>query len=313
MFSVIVPLYNKVKYIRHAIQTICDQKYTSFEVIVVDDGSTDGSLQELEDAIASIAVSTIDFVVITQQNQGVSTARNNGVKLAKYPYIAFLDADDWWEPTYLEEMKALIERYPEAGIYGSSYYKVKDGVNIRANIGVSEDFTDGLINYCQVYAKTFYMPLWTGATIIRKEVYNEERGFKANLVLGEDFDLWIRVALRYPVAFLNKPLAYYDQDVSVVDKAVVKQKIYSPESIYLFNLSYLDDEERKNPDLKKLLDLLRVYTLERYYLQGEYPELVKRELSKVDFSGQARYFWYFYHLPAWVIRSVFRVYRLLKK
>jgi len=123
--------------------------------------------------------------------------------------------------------------------------------------------------------------------------------------------LWIRVALKYPVAFLNKPLAYYDQDVSVTDKAVVKDRIYTPETIYIFNLDYLEEEEHSNRDLKQLLDLLRVYTLERYRLQGAYPDLVQKEIAKVDFSRQKKWYWFLYHLPVQVVKFLYAVMKIL--
>jgi glycosyltransferase involved in cell wall biosynthesis len=315
MFSIVIPLYNKAAYIEKAIRSVLNQTFQEFELIVVDDGSTDESFAQL--SVISYQLSVEDpegfskVKIVQQLNQGVSTTRNNGVKLANYDYIAFLDADDWWEPTYLEEMKGLIEAYPEAGIYGSSYYKVKDGQNIVANIGVELGFTKGLINYCQVYARTFYMPLWTGATIIKKTVFESEHGFKPEFILGEDFDLWIRVALKYPVAFLNTPLAYYDQDVAVADKAVVKDRIYTPESIYIFNLDYLWEEEQRNKDLKQLLDLLRVYTFERYRLQRAYPGLVRKEIAKVNFSQQKKWYWFLYHLPVPLVQFLYAVRKIL--
>jgi glycosyltransferase involved in cell wall biosynthesis len=125
MFSIIIPLYNKALYIAKAIQSVAAQTYQEFELIVIDDGSKDESLEKLRVTSYELRENNPDFfakiIIIEQQNQGVSITRNNGVKLAKYDYIAFLDADDWWEPTFFEEMKALIEEFPEGGIYGSSY------------------------------------------------------------------------------------------------------------------------------------------------------------------------------------------------
>lgn len=316
MFSVIIPLYNKGAYVEKAIRSVAAQTFQDFELIVVDDGSTDDSLHNAQFIIQNLELQDPDqskkIQLIQQKNQGVSTARNNGVKLAKYDYIAFLDADDWWEPDYLSEMKALIEAYPEAGIYGSSYYKVKNGRNIPANIGVEPGFKSGLINYCRVYAATFYMPLWTGATVIRKIVFEEQEGFRPSLILGEDFYLWIHVALKYPVAFLNQTLAYYNQDVEVAHKAVVGQRIYKPEEIYIFHLDDLAEEEKVNPDLKQLLDLLRVYTLERYRLQQAYPDLVKKEINKVNFAHQRQWFWFVYHCPVTLLRMCYRCKHILR-
>lgn len=313
MLSIIIPLYNKAPYIRKCLESVFAQTFTNFEIIVVDDGSTDHSLENLRATIYDLQLSEEKIKIITQQNQGVSTARNNGVKLAKYDYITFLDADDWWEPTYLEEMKAFIIRHPEAGIYGCSYFKVQNSQLIPASIGVGDDFQEGIINYCRVYSKTFYMPLTSITTVVRKSVFIEENGFKTNLILGEDFDLWIRIALKYPVAFLNKRLAYYNQDVSTEYRAVVKQRIYSPDSIYIFNLDYLSDAENRNADLKYLLDLLRVYTLERYRLQGAYKDLVRKEIVKVDFRSQKKWFWILYHFPVWTIKLYYLMGKNVKK
>jgi len=110
MVSVIIPLFNKEVYIKKCIQSVLAQTYSNFELIIVNDGSTDGSLLKVLEFVDS----RISF--LTQENSGVSIARNNGVSVSKHDYIAFLDADDWWEPTFLEEMKALVETFPDAGI-----------------------------------------------------------------------------------------------------------------------------------------------------------------------------------------------------
>lgn len=291
MFSIIIPLYNKAPYIEKALRSIQTQTFREFEVIVIDDGSTDDSFELANKLIEEFSNSTDSspplggFRGASQDNQGVSTARSNGVKLAKYPYICFLDADDWWASTFLEEMKVLIDEFPDAGIYGTNYYIVKNGNNRTAPVGVSEEFKSGKIDYCKVYAKTLCMPLWTGAVCIPKKIFDEEKGFKPNLKLGEDFDLWIRIALKYPVAFLNKPLAYYNQDVEQQGRGVVHDKIYAPDIHFIFNLDYLTEFEHKNEDLKLLLDKLRVYTLFRYRMQNAYKRDYKKEISKVNFSN----------------------------
>jgi glycosyltransferase involved in cell wall biosynthesis len=306
MFSVIIPLYNKALYIEKAIQSVLAQTFHEFELIVIDDGSTDESFAQLSVISQQLSVEEPNLFrkikIVQQENRGVSTTRNNGVKLAQYEYIAFLDADDWWEPTYLEEMKGLIEEYPEAEIYGCNYYKVQNGRNIPAQIGVEPDFERGLINYCRVYFKTMYMPLWTGATILKKIVFESENGFKPTLTLGEDFDLWIRVALKYPVAFLNRYLAFYNQDVEVANRGVIFDKLYKPETHFIFNLDYLSEEEKQNRDLKNLLDLLRVYTLERYRLQGQYKVEYMREIQKVDFGRQPMKIKLFYYSPLPILK-----------
>lgn len=302
MFSVIIPLYNKAPYIEKAIRSVAAQTFQEFELIVIDDGSTDDGIKKLEDLFNLLTPPLGGWGATQQSNAGVSVARNNGVALAKYDYISFLDADDWWESTYLEKMKGLIESFPEVGIFGSSYYSVKNGNYTKAKIGVEEGFQSGLINYFQVYAKTMWMPLWTGATIIKKSIFIENDGFKPQLKLGEDFDLWVRVAIKYPVAFLNKALAYYNQDVDQSMRGVVDNKIYDPSINFIFNLDFLKASELINTDLKKLLDKLRVYILVRYRIQNAYPEAVNREISKVDFQNIDFFYKLHYKLPCWIVK-----------
>jgi len=301
MFSVVIPLFNKAVYIEKALKSVISQTYQQFEVIIVDDGSTDDSFNKLLLAINKLQYNNIR--IINQENQGVSVARNNGVKVAKYDYIAFLDADDWWESTYLEEMKLLIEEFPQAGIYGSSYYKVKDGNNIRANIGVEPSFKKGLINYCQVYAKTMYQTLWTGATILKRSIFESEHGFKPALKLGEDFDLWIRVAMKYPVVFLNKPLAYYNQDVEFSERAI-GERYYKPQEHMLFT-DY--GEFNDYPDFRSLFEILAVYGLLPYYISGKYDYEVKSILSGIHWKNQAlKYRLYYQLLPKNLVRYWFK-------
>jgi len=298
VFSVIIPLYNKAAYIERAIQSVLSQTFQEFELIVVDDGSTDDSSTQLSVISQQLSVAAPEIYkkikVIQQQNQGVSTARNNGVKLAKYDYIAFLDADDSWELTYLEEMNGLIATYPNAGIYGSGYFIVKSGKKRIAPIGVEKNFDRGLINYCQVYSKMLCMPLWTGATIIRKSIFDLENGFNPRLKLGEDFDLWIRVAIKHPVAFLNKPLASYHQDVDLTNRAI-GEKLYKPQEHILFT-DYV--EFKNNPDFVYLYERLALYGLLPYYLKGKNKKEVKAILSQIRWDQhELKYRLYYRLLP----------------
>lgn len=110
-FSIIIPLYNKVDYIEKAIQSVLAQTYQNFEIIVVNDGSTD----EGEKIVESFHNKKI--ILINQINQGVSVARNTGAQNSKYDFLAFLDADDIWHSEFLEQLNVLINKFPEMGIY----------------------------------------------------------------------------------------------------------------------------------------------------------------------------------------------------
>ena len=302
MFSVIIPLYNKAPYVAKAIESVLGQTYRDFEVIVIDDGSTDQSLEVAK------TFENKSITIVSQPNSGVSTARNNGVKLAKYPYICFLDADDWWHPTFLEEMKRLITDFSDAGIYGSGYYIVKNGQERIAPIGVPQGFEQGIIDYCEVYAKTLCMPLTSISVVIPKHIFDEEKGFKSQLKFGEDFDLWIRIALKHKVILVNKPLAYYNQDVDVNNRAI-GSRFYKPEEHMLFS-NYGDFMH--NEGFRFLFERLALYGLLSYYLNDVNKLEVYQILSEINWDKhESKYHQYYKKFPRWAVKVWFKIIKKL--
>ena len=294
-FSVIIPLYNKAPYVRKTVESVLGQTFGDYELIIVDNGSNDGS----HEIVAAFTDHRIKIVRL-EENVGVSNARNKGVAMASAPIVTFLDADDWWDPTFLEEMAGLIERHPDAGIYGTGYYIVKNGKKRLAPIGVDEGFEEGEINYCAVYAKTLCMPLTSITVAMPKAVFDETGGFKPHLKLGEDFDLWIRIALKHKTVFLNKPLSNYNQDVDVTYRGT--HHLRDPKEHMLWNLGYLEPEEKTNADYKQLIDNLRTYSLLPYLLTKQYRSAARQELAKVDWSRQPANTARLYRLPVGILR-----------
>ncbi|MFZ4798873.1 MAG: glycosyltransferase family 2 protein [Bacteroidia bacterium] len=310
MFSIIIPLYNKAPFVEKAIRSVAAQTFQEFELIIIDDGSTDDSFSIAQRALSSLTPPLGGWGAATQQNSGVSTTRNNGVKLAKYDYIAFLDADDWWESDFLEEMNRLVKEYPDASIYGSSYYIVKNGQKRIAPIGIETGFEKGYINYCQVYAKTLCMPLTSISVIIPKSIFELENGFNPTIKLGEDFDLWLRIAMKYPVFFLNIPLANYNQDVELKNRAI-GEKFYEPQQHMLFK-DY--GELNNNSDFRRLIEDLAVYGLIPYYLAGKNKTEVNTILSRINWKNHAfKYRLYYKYLPKPVVKFWFKALKLASK
>ena len=329
-FSVIIPLYNKAPYIRKALESVFAQTYTDYELIVVDDGSSDNSLATAKQCITDrCAVDRCTVEIIEQANSGVSAARNNGVDASSGDYIAFLDADDWWEPTYLERMAQLIEDYPEAGLYACNYVYYKPG-----KTHVALDIPTGYINYPKAYCESGAMPVWTGATIILRAVFDEMGGFPVGIKLGEDFLLWAKTALHYPVAFLNEALAWYNNDVPVNLRAT--RNLHASEHHMLFRLELLGDKAMRRSDennskaetsactpytacmgdtqqlccdtpskadWKSLLDKLRSTGLLDYWMSKEYHDLAAQELAKVDWSKQPASVIKMYKTPICILKA----------
>lgn len=303
-FSVIIPLYNKSSYVTKAIDSVLSQSLADFELVIMDDGSKDNSYEVATKAIEGRE----NCHIHRQENAGVSMARNNAAALSRGDYLCFLDADDWWDPNFLMEMSGLIAACPEAGIYGTGYTIVDEARHRTrvAPVGVEPGFEKGYINYCKVYAKTLAMPLWTGAVCIPRAVFNEMQGFPKGIKLGEDFLLWLKIALKYKVAFLNKPLAFYNQDVEAANRGVIR-KGYDPDTFMTFHFDQFGEEEKANPDLKVLLDRLRVYSLLRFRFTNSYKERVDREIGKVDFANVDRKYWCLYKLPFPIIAVYLKI------
>ena len=315
-FSIIIPLYNKAPYIRKALESVFAQTYNDYEVIVVDDGSTDDSCA-IADKIVREAMGNglwaIDeetncqspianrLMLLKQQNSGVSAARNNGVAQAKGDYIAFLDADDWWEPTFLEKMAQLIEDYPEAGLYACNYIYYKPG---KTHVAVRNVET-GYFNYPRAYYEGGAMPVTSISVVIPRKVFDEMGGFPLGVKLGEDFLLWAKIAMQYKVAFLNEALAWYNNDVPATLRAT--RNLHAPEHHMLFNLGRLGDEamrrEAKGDDWKMLIDKLRVNSLLEYWISKEYHHQAAEELEKVDWTKQPANVKSLYKTPIWILKA----------
>ena len=294
-FSVVMPLYNKAPYVRKAVESVVGQTFADRELIVVDDCSTDGSVAVVE----QIADPRIRVVQLAE-NGGVSAARNHGVALSEAPFVCFLDADDWWEPTFLEEMAGLIERHPDAGIYGTGYYIVKNGSKRVAPIGVDEGFSEGDINYCRVYARTLCMPLTSISVCLPRKVFDEAGGFPEGIKLGEDFLLWVHIALKHKTVLLNKPLSNYNQDVDITYRGT--HHLHAPEDHMLWHLGDLEPLEHTDPDYKQLVDNLRTYGLWNYHLDTQRHKAAATELAKVDWRYQPLKTHRLYRLPLWLAR-----------
>lgn len=202
MFSVIIPLYNKELHIKRTVQSVLQQTYKNFEIIIVNDGSTDNSLN----SIAMISDPRIK--IISQKNAGVSAARNLGITSANGDYIAFLDADDEWREYFLSEINSLINLFPTAGLFATSYSVCRNikGSLINKNIGTN--FTRYELDYFkESYINEF--PVHTSAVCIPKNIFEENGFFLTDVYLGEDLEMWARIALKYQVAYSTKKCSIY--------------------------------------------------------------------------------------------------------
>lgn len=201
MFSVVIPMFNKASFVKRAIDSVFSQSWKDFEVIVVDDGSTDGG----GDLVKEIYGEQINL--IKQENAGVSAARNTGIQYANRPYIAFLDADDFWSPYYLEKNAEVILKEKEIKLIGSQY--TKDINNLELSKKELKYYQ--IKDYFKIaISNTLF---FTSATVIPKSFFEKNEGFNSNLKSGEDLDLWFRVILSGGNFFyIESNLVYYSDE-----------------------------------------------------------------------------------------------------
>ena len=206
MISVIIPLYNKAESIATALNCVLAQTYQDFEVVVVDDGSTDNGAAIVEQYVDS------RIRLVRQENAGVSAARNRGIKEARGEYVAFLDADDEWLPEYLSVQHGLAQKYPQCDVFATNYIFHGFTGNqvptiLRRLPSKNEDFE--LTNYFEV-AYSSHPPLWTSAVMVRKCAIESVGEFPVGVKSGEDLLTWARLAVRYKIAYSVRPLAIYN-------------------------------------------------------------------------------------------------------
>lgn len=203
-YSVVIPLYNKAHYIEKTLRSVLAQTYGDFEVIVVDDGSTDDSL-----AVAR-QVESEKIRILTQKNQGVSVARNAGIYNAQGEYIAFLDADDFWRTDYLETIDTLVETYPQSDIFVTAYEVNMGNGKVNYSTRLTPE-TGCLDSYWLTLAKGYDF-VWTSATTIRRQALLDAGCFRPGEKIGQDLDTWARVARNNPkVAYSAKICVNYNR------------------------------------------------------------------------------------------------------
>jgi len=199
-FSVVIPLFNKEKYIERAIASVLKQEFNNFELIVVDDGSKDGSVARVE------SFNDPRLRLVRQSNQGEGPARNSGVKEACGKWVAFLDADDMWMPSHLACLKKAIDAFEGVGMVSSSSIEVENDI-VPEMLGGLSQRVPRLVNYFSEASKKIGV-INSSSVAVRRDVFARVGGFE-NYKMGCDLEFWARVALEYPVAIIEELTSVY--------------------------------------------------------------------------------------------------------
>jgi len=217
--SVVIPLYNKAPHIQRALDSILSQSYPPKEIVVVDDGSTDGSGEIVK------ACSDPRIKLLREENSGISTARNLGICETSSDFIALLDADDEWKPEHLQNIAMLIEEYPECGAYATSYIRDAGSAKIWQP-KPQKSFPigwKGILDIDKYLELNMSMYIFNSSSIcIRKAIFDKVGMFNVKVGRGQDLEMWLRILLKYDIAFLNEPLTTYYLDT--VNRSIVNFK-----------------------------------------------------------------------------------------
>jgi len=270
MFSVIIPYYNKSQYIIRCIDSVFNQTWKNFEIIVVDDGSTDDGIKLISEKYGQ------SVSIISQINQGVSAARNTGINLATHEYIALLDADDAWHPQYFESINQILDKENNVKIIGAHYSRINNFFDEKYDVPNYFKFK----NYFKEAIRNTYFT--SSSSVIKKQFFEENTGFNTNLKKGEDHDVWFRILQSGGDSFyINNTLVYYsDEDNNQVSK---KQIALENDLVGNINALYKDFKVSSHDNnFKQFVSLYVYFNLYPYFFDSKNNKKAKLVLNETE-------------------------------
>jgi len=230
MFSIVIPLYNKEFSIQQTINSVLNQSFQNFEVLVINDGSTDNSAEIVK------RIDDSRIRLINQNNQGVSAARNRGITESEFEWIAFLDGDDLWLENHLKECLEMMKSYPNEKFFSTSF-KYSDNRKMYRHKRASKIFKVG--NYFNESLRESLICI--GTAVINKSCFQTVGLYNTNLKTGEDLDLWNRLARNYNLIKCSEVTTIYR--VEAENRTTLSKDL---ETNYEYNLElnkYLNNDE----------------------------------------------------------------------
>ena len=295
--SVVMPLYNKADLVLEAIASVQAQEMTDWELVVVDDGSVDAGPEQ----VLAAAMQDARIRVVTQANQGVSVARNAGLHHAAADVVAFLDADDVWQPGFLAAVMALRERYPTARWWATGYALQREGAVGRvARVEAARSTEDQSLwsNYFTIAARSD-PPVCSSAVAIDRSAILALGGFPQGIASGEDLLTWARLALAYPLAYDRRALAVFR--VSGIERRP------DPDDAVGRALATLQHEHPDTPGLaayRAAWHRMRAAMWLRFDQTGHARSEAGKALRLSPWNPRSGYLWFLCRLPAALRRNL---------
>ncbi|HSD14563.1 MAG TPA: glycosyltransferase family A protein [Flavobacterium sp.] len=301
LISVIIPLYNKDFSIGRTLESVLRQTFTDFEIIIVNDGSTDKSVEKV------LEFSDSRIHLFHQKNEGAASARNSGISKASGSLIAFLDGDDVWFENHMEKLAKLYTDFPDCGLYCSRYLMKISKNNIIAisyKDSVQDNYRGILPDYFASSMK-FRVGL-TSALAIPKTILNTDMLFNPEVSSGQDLELFTKIAIKHHVAITGTYTLEYNFSLeNQLSKTPITRK-------KLMDFSQFSEAEKNNKSLKNFLDLYRVEYALHYHMFGDThkSQFYLKEVDKENIGFKTRLL---FHLPGLFLRTLLKIKRVLNK
>ncbi len=293
-FSVVIPLYNKENYIKETIKSVLNQSFTDFELIIVNDGSTDNSLEITQKYLLNFQ----NCKIINQKNKGLSATRNKGILEADGELIAFLDADDFWHPGFLNTIYDLYTKYPEASLYGTSYLEKYSDKNIlESKKNIDKKLIDKSFLIEDFFMANLFQPIVCQSSFAAKKMVFDNIAFDESINLSEDIDFYIKSNLKHKFAYCYQNLATIILDIpNQITRSGIKNKTIP-------NFDLYEKEAIKNRSLKKYLDFNKYTFLIQYKLENDV-ENFQNILKKIDLNNLTNRQKMLIKSPAFILRAI---------
>ncbi len=267
--SVIIPTYNRKHTLQRAIDSVLSQTFKPYEIIIVDDGSKDGTKEWLLQNYPSVQY-------IHQPNNGVSSARNKGIQISQGSWIALLDSDDEWMPEKLEYQSRFIEVNKDSSFCHTNEIWIRNGVRVN-QMKKHKKYGGDIFKHCLDICR-----ISPSSSIINKDVFEEVGAFDESLTVCEDYELWLRVTAKFNILFLDEPLikkygGHLDQ-LSRVPEGIEQYRIRSLEKILSMG-SLTETQFRSAKDM--LIHKLNIYA-KGLKKRDKYEELTSTEKKIQD-------------------------------
>ena len=267
--SVIIHTFNNEKFIAETIESVLKQTYNDYEIIVVDDGSEDGTRDVLLPYMQDIRYHY-------KENGGIASAKNAGISLSSAEFIAFLDHDDLWVPDKLKIQMEHFNNNPQVGLVYAKYTSFRDGKELRTK---PEKGYSGWI-FKELLSKSF---IQTSTVVVKRECLNAVGPYDESFTLGDEYDMFLRVAKRFQCGFVDKELTRYrvhETNASKNDFLFGKENLDVFKKIYN-NFTDLDGKEKKI--LRKRIAEYSIKVAEGLYRQGQLEESKKYQKEALKY------------------------------